>query len=156
MELAKLNQKDIAWVFDVTTKTISRWTKAGLPRNRDRSYNIRDVVRWRAEQIENDMPDVSDADTEESKKWLAEFRKEKALAAKLDRQEREAELLPADQVVREADHAGRMTKAKLTALPARLAPLVAPESGVFECEQLLKTEINDILTDLVNALRAIK
>ena len=46
------------------------------------------------------------------------------------------------------NYVGRLIKQRLTAVPARIAPLVAVLNDHFECEQTIKKEINQVLEEL--------
>lgn len=78
----------------------------------------------------------------------AEVQGYKARAAKMDLDEREGTLISAALVEREAVLAGVMIKETLNAGKSRIAPLVAAESSVFECEQILQKEFDLILNKL--------
>jgi len=76
--------------------------------------------------------------------------KEQYMAAlkKLEYEQKSKLLIPADDVRRDAEKIGGFVKSKLQAIPARIAALVAVEPDSFECEQILKKEINQILEEL--------
>ena len=148
----RLMRKEIALAFAVVPRTVTRWRKAGMPQNPDGTYNLSSCIRWRVEQLSGDMQ-TDAAETEESQRYLSEYRKERAALARMDREEREGELVPVDKVKASADIAGRIVKNRLTALPARLSALVAAESDPFKCEQILKFETNQTLQDLSDEIR---
>ena len=71
-----------------------------------------------------------------------------AALKKLTYEERTGKVIMASEVAKDAAHAGRLVKERLTAIPARIAPLVAIESDPFQCEQVMKKEINQILEEI--------
>ncbi len=72
----------------------------------------------------------------------------RAALRKLEYDEKSGKLILASKVARDADSVGRLIKERLTAIPIRIAPLVAVKSDPFECEQVIKKEINQILEEL--------
>lgn len=72
----------------------------------------------------------------------------RAALRKLEYEEKSGKLILASEVAKDADHIGRLIKERLTAIPIRIAPLIAVQNDPFECEQIIKTEINQILQEL--------
>ena len=52
-----LKKKDIAFIFKITPRAVYSWTKTGCPRNKDESYNLRDVIEWRESQSSITTPE---------------------------------------------------------------------------------------------------
>lgn len=73
-DINKLKKLDIAFVFDVTEKTIFNWIKYGCPRNEDDSFDLRDVLKWYAQRIEESKEDSSKVDLDK-KKLIKQIRK---------------------------------------------------------------------------------
>ena len=72
----------------------------------------------------------------------------KAKLKKLEYDEKRGALIERAEVVDHATAAGILIKEKLSSLPGRLGAMTAAESDPFECEQMLKVEINQVLEDL--------
>ncbi len=72
----------------------------------------------------------------------------RAALRKLEYDEKSGKLILSNKVARDADSVGRLIKERLIAIPVRIAPLVAVKSDPFECEQVIKKEINQILEEL--------
>jgi len=51
-----LKKKDIAFLFDVLPRAVYAWTQKGCPRNKDESYNLREVIKWRESQLSVSTP----------------------------------------------------------------------------------------------------
>lgn len=152
MDLQKLTRKNTAIAFGVNVRTIGRWHDLGMPRNNDGTYNLPFCIQWKIDQIQEDIiPERSE--TEESQHWLTEYRKERAKLARLEREQLEGELIPAEDVRRDAAFAGRMVKEKVSAWPGRVAPLVAVESDVFKVDQILRRECNQLLEEISEAVK---
>lgn len=69
---------------------------ADMPRNDDGSYCVADCVEWAMERLENTEPGADDVD--EALQWLTAFRKERALKAKMEREELEGKRFPRGEV----------------------------------------------------------
>jgi hypothetical protein len=88
--------KTIARFFAVTPQAVGLWhSKRGCPRNPDTTYDLRAVVMWREDQLEEDRGELVSGGTSPG---LELYRNEKAALARMDRMEREAVLLPLEQV----------------------------------------------------------
>jgi len=96
MDIEKLKRKDLAFIFSVDPRTVTRWYQDGMPRNRDNSYDLRAAIKWREEKL-SEM--TSAAETEESVRWLTAFRKERAKHARLERLKAEGNLISKEQVL---------------------------------------------------------
>lgn len=72
----------------------------------------------------------------------------KAKLAQLKYEEQMGALVPKEDVDRQAHDLGKMIRARLEAIPARLAPTVAALSDPIEVAAHLRAEINQLLTDL--------
>jgi len=80
----------------------------------------------------------------------AQKHKETYLAAlkKLEYEQKCGELIPAEQVKRDAERAARIVKEKVTSWPGRVAALVAVEPDPFKCDQILRQECNQLLDEI--------
>ncbi len=151
MDLLKLSRKNLAKGFAVDVRTISRWHQSGMPRNDDGSYNLPECIAWKIEQVQEDiLPE--NAETEESQKWLTAFRRERAKLARLDRQEKEKKLLPADQVVSAWSQFITAARARLLGVRSKVAPLIIeylPDLDERESVLgLIDSNVKEALTDL--------
>lgn len=74
----------------------------------------------------------------------------------LELEKEKGKLVPADQVERAAYLAGLQIRESLESIPDRCAPLVAVESGQFECREIIAKEIDFILKGLSSALSVLQ
>ena len=49
-EFQKITQFSVANAFGVSTKVIRKWTRDGMPRNLDDSYDLSRCIEWRVGQ----------------------------------------------------------------------------------------------------------
>ncbi len=61
--------------------------------------------------------------------------------------------IPSDIVEKTFFDCGRLIRDQCQNIPTRIGALVAAESDTFECEKILKKEINFVLEDLASALQ---
>ena len=59
LDVTKLRQNQIILIFGVTKKTVMTWVKNGCPREQDKSYDIRKVIKWREARLK--LPSGDDA-----------------------------------------------------------------------------------------------
>ncbi len=88
-------------VFRVSAQTISKWVlKEGMPRNEDGTFSIADSVEWALERTvgANSSGKKGEGETDEATVWLTAFRRERALKAKMEREELEGKLFPREEV----------------------------------------------------------
>ena len=119
-----MRQKDVATAFGVATKTIQRWSSDGMPRNDDKTYSLPKCFEWLIDQAKADSSETD----KESERWLGLYRKERYFITKLDREERENELiLKAEAEKMFTDRAYELARALLL-LSRKVGHLIAQES----------------------------
>jgi hypothetical protein len=97
VDLLHLTQKLICQLLMVSRMTINRWVKDGCPRNPDGSYPGPAVVAWMVSRIE-EKAEAANQQPVVGARWLEAYREERYRMAKLDRLEREGQLISvADQ-----------------------------------------------------------
>ena len=79
---------------------------------------------------------------------------EKLLLAQIKRKRESGELVEVEVINRQGFEAGKAIKDQLSAIPDRVAPLVAAETDTFECKQLMIREIDYVLEGLHDKLKA--
>lgn len=72
----------------------------------------------------------------------------KAELARLEYEKKLGDLVPKDEVDRQAQEVGKLIRNRLEAIPNKLAPIVAGMASPVEVAERLKVEINQLLTDL--------
>jgi hypothetical protein len=93
------NRNQIARALGCDPSAVTNMYKRGMPRKKNGFYNLTQCVLWRiAEASEKaEGGEIS----EESRKWMTAFRRERAKLAKIQRLEAEGELMPKEEIVRE-------------------------------------------------------
>lgn len=136
MDFEKLIQKYVAQAHGVTTRSIRKWEKAGMPRNRDGTYSLPETISWRIDQISGDEMESDQA----YQFWSVEFRKERALKAKAEREETENRLF--DKEVIEKEWTARLI-ALITSLEslAERMPMVLEGKNREQMRKVISDEI---------------
>jgi hypothetical protein len=152
-DIEKVSRNIIAHVLGVKPPTISSWVSAeGCPRNPDKTYNIRTVVSWYSDRIEDSVrkkqSGLPQNVSEEGGEWLDKYRKEKALIARLDRLEREKELMPIEDVHLEWATRVSVVTHGLELLIDRLPPLIEGKTRI-DIAKILKQEVYDFRKSFV-------
>ncbi len=75
-----------------------------------------------------------------------------ALTKKLEYEKLDGSLLFREEVEKSVFETGRQIRDMLQAIPDRIAPLVASETDLHACTQILKTEIRAILESMCDAI----
>ena len=134
----------IAFVFGVTKARIHQFVKEGMPKRSRNSYPLALCVQWVIEFWKQKVFATDDEIKRHKKRLL------KGKADQIERVNKSArgELIPVEQVKRDAERAGRIVKEKVTSWPGRVAALVAVESDVFKADQILRQECNQLLDEI--------
>lgn len=122
MDFEHLKQVTLAKAVGVSRNTILQWTKAGMPRNDDKSYSLPECITWLIEQAKSAQQPASTSP--EADRWLTEYRKERALKAKIERKKLEGELMTKQEVFEGWAWRVKEVTAALSALPERLPPML--------------------------------
>lgn len=147
-----LSQKELAALYDVSTRQVRNWEDEGLPRrakgNR-KEYPLKDVVAW------HEAREVAQA--------LAKVDTSALGAAKLRRMEAEAEAKELDVAVKRGDlvpldEVGDLVRESLQAVdsvlrhsPSRFAPALAKAGGVPP--KVARTILREIVEMVRSAIR---
>ena len=130
-KIGSLNRLELAAAFGVNPKTITRWFQSGLIRNDDGTYSLPESITWAIDRGKGAEP-ISD-EPDEAKRWLTEFRKERAIRARLERETIEGRLFPREDVTaawcNRYSHFKRHLLSWSKRLPGRLQGLNERELG---------------------------
>lgn len=77
---------------------------------------------------------------------------EKLLLAQIKRKRESRELVEMEAVNRQGYEAAKAIKDQCSAIPDRVAPLVAAESNIFACKQIISKEIDYVLENISSKL----
>lgn len=80
---------------------------------------------------------------------------EKLLLAQIKRKRESGELVEADLINRQGFEAAKAIKDQCSAIPDRVAPLVAAESDIFQCKQIVIKEIDYVLENIAEKLKVL-
>ena len=145
MEYDNMSVKQITEAFDVDIRTVQRWQKKGAPHNRGK-FNLPDLIKWR---IEQERIAATPKGAEDGEKWLAEFRKQRAKIALLERLQKKGSLVPVAEAQKVLLEEVSAAKTALVAMPRKLAPrLYGKEPRDIERE--IREEIDVVLNRLAS------
>ncbi len=150
-----LRKEDIAKLLEVHWRTVCNWAREGCPHERrgpGRPYYFKEqeVREWLRSQDRTGKPgrpqDASSKPFNEAKLMLTE---ERALHARLKRQEDEGKLHDVDECRRRRLAQVYAVKAALLALPRSVAPELTRKKRA-QIEEILTKRITDICEDFAN------
>lgn len=95
MDFRRLTQRQLASAFGITDRAIRLWDDC--PRNKDKTYNLPDVIEWRINKAKDEMVGLVPTDPE-SRDTLDEYRKERVLITRMEREQLEKKLVPVEEV----------------------------------------------------------
>jgi len=119
LDLDKVPQTIILEVLGVTKPTLGEMHRRGMPRNRDKSYNVVRCVRWRIDELEERVRLAKQSSVLESAR-IRKMRSETQLR-EMDLAERRGQLLPRAAVVAGWVSRYQTLKAALQGLVGRLS-----------------------------------
>lgn len=144
MKIDNLSGSELALCFGTSNASISQFKKAGMP-TKGGKFNLPACIQWRVSRAGGKVEDKApDGDA-----WLAEFRKQKAMTARLQRLKMKGSLVDAESaeaVIREAVGAA---KTALLAIPRKMAGRICGLDP-REIEAQLADEIREILMRLAS------
>lgn len=144
MKIDNLTRSDLAECFGVSAEAIRQMINNGMP-HKGGKFTLPACIQWRVARAGGKAEDKApDGDA-----WLAEFRKQKAMTARLQRLKMKGALVDAEAaeaVIREAVGAA---KTALLAVPRKMAGRICGLDP-REIEAQLTDEIREILTRLAN------
>lgn len=142
MVFEELNRAQIAAAFGVTTRSINQWVNEGMPRNDNGTYSLPDCISWALDRAIKKAPAP---DPQEAQDWMTEFRKERAIRARLEREELEGQLFRRSDVteawINRYSHFKRNLLAWSKRLPGRVHGL-----GEREMIQAIEDEATHLLS----------
>lgn len=137
----KLNSKSCAEVVQMTSSAILKWE---IPREKiggDVWFDIRDVVRYKLDQIKND------SEKESLAKEKTRLTRAQAEKTEHDLEIQKGSLIPYNVVQNVWTDILLNFKSKLYSIPNKIAPILEGLKAA-EIEANLKTEVNSILMEL--------
>lgn len=149
---SEVNKAGLAEVFGVSLPTVNSWVRRGCPvlqrgsKARQWLFNTADVAQWREDEAAAAaVGDTSKMDMDEARR-----RNEAAKAAmsELDLAKRRGELIEIESV---AEHVGEeysRIRAKLLALPVKLAPMLENAESLQERREIIEDGIVECLAEL--------
>jgi phage terminase Nu1 subunit (DNA packaging protein) len=140
IELASLNQQQIAWICGVTSRSVRDWADA--PRNSDGTYNAQDFVAWFLKRST-----LSDEQREfnNQRERLAAAQAEKVEAENLVRR---GELVDAQEMMKIWSDVLMAVRSKLLSLPSKIGPQLTNESDTAIIVAKIRAEVYDALAEL--------
>lgn len=138
---------EAAEFFGLSTQALDHWFRTGCPvlsrseAGHIESLDLRELARWRIGRSEQGS---------ESEREKTRLTRAQADAAELRLAEERAALIRVPLVVKAWHSYVLACRAKLLALPTRLAPLVAAEADTDACREILEREVAAALTELAH------
>lgn len=140
-----VSSKDLALIFNISTRTIWAWVSKGLPKLGRGQFPLLECIRWWRENILGDIQGQASLSEQKLRYAVARARREE-----LTVQEREGQLIQKDLPLQWLQ--GHVTEAKgaFWDMPRRMAEELAATNDLKQVEHLLRQEIRRILTDLAD------
>lgn len=124
----ELNGMQLGQAIGKDRRTVTRWTKAGMPRNKDKTYCLPKVIDWLlTREKETLLADQAMAGSADSPA-LERYRLARAETAELDLQVKRESLIPIDDVHRQWALRVAEVAAGLEVLADRMPPLLVGKS----------------------------
>lgn len=151
-----LNRSDLAAFHGVSLPTVDSWVRDGCPCQREGGkgsaymFDSADVINWRlAKAREGRRKDGGAAGTIDEAKLRHETAK--AELAEIELATKRAEVVPIGHVTRQIGKLLANVRARMLAIPTKVAPVAQVAASAEEARALIEAEIRDGLTELVDA-----
>lgn len=146
-----VNKTEAAAIFGVTLVTIGNWIRKGLAHEageREVLLNTAAIARFiEAEAAARATASASPASHDIEAARLKKLSAEADLAA-LELQRQRGEVVLIEEVAKEFGEACAAVRAKLLAIPSKLAARLATEDGESACHRIVADAVHDALTEL--------
>lgn len=142
--------KDLAAIFGVTDRRIRQLTKDGiLPQVGRGKYVLGDAIQSYIKHLQERVKEAAKSvDPKDLQKELTRLRKAQADKAELEVAEYQGKLHRAEDVEAEWTEMLSNFRAKMLALPTKLAPMLAMQDDIQEVQAMLKAGIYEALQEL--------
>lgn len=92
----RLRGKDVAELWGLSDMAISKWfSRDGCPRNKDKTYDLAQVIAWREEGLKEDLLEAGEGETSETMELL---RQAKLRIANVDADVKEMSVVSLDEM----------------------------------------------------------
>jgi phage terminase Nu1 subunit (DNA packaging protein) len=149
-----MNKGELARAFGVSTTAIDNWLSRGCPFEAapDRPgkayrFSLPAVVQWRTERLTETAATAGDCDLNEAKRRRAVAEAE---LAEIDLAERRRDLLPRSDVDAAVIGAFARVRARLLAVPTKVAAEAAATTEPATVERLLDSAVHEALAELAS------
>lgn len=148
----ELSKADLARMFGVSLPCIGQWIGKGCPYvskggpGRQWVFNSADVLSWREDQVaQMALGDTKSLDIDEARrrKLAAE-----AALVELDLAKRRGDVIEIEEVAGVVGDDYANVRAKLLALPSKLAPQIIGAVDAAECQALIERGVSEALEEL--------
>ncbi|MBW7887443.1 MAG: hypothetical protein H3C35_03655 [Bacteroidetes bacterium] len=150
--------EQMAELFGVEPRTITKFVNEfGMPKVANGLYRIKDCVQWREKYLNKKIKEIL-AGGEGGLSARQRLNKAKAIREEYKQALDERTLIRIDEVMPVFEEALKIMKQRLTVLPRRAAPMMEGTETNAEREEILRNNINEILTELAgtpDALRSV-
>jgi len=147
----EVNKTEAADFFGVSIGTVDQWIRRGLPserREKNVVLNTAQVTQWleaqASERVASGAMPSGTVDEARVRKITAD-----AALAELQLERERGEVVRIEDVAKAIADEYAATRAKLLAIPTKLAPRIAIETNEHTCRELLAREITEALNELV-------
>lgn len=110
----KLNTLELSQAVGCHRTTVHRWIKSGLPRNRDKSFDLPKVIEWLITREKEAVIEEHDLAGNCDSPALERYREARAAIAELDLKVRSGKLVQADTLERSLGQRAMTFKSDLT------------------------------------------
>jgi phage terminase Nu1 subunit (DNA packaging protein) len=140
IELASLNQQQIAFICGVTSRSVRDWADA--PRNSDGTYNAQEFVAW---FLQRSSGGAGEKEYNNQRERLAAAQAEKV---ETENKVRRGELADTKQMIELWSGVLAAVRAKLLSLPTKLGPQLVNTSDPAIIVGRIRTEVYSTLDEL--------
>lgn len=136
----------LARILNITERRVQQLVKQGLPRTARGRYPLVASVHFYIATLRENRPETSSIEQARLRKLIAQADREELELARERNQ-----VVAIDDAMAAIGRAIGECRAKLLALPSKLAPEVALEKSKPMCRAIIETGIHDALADLASA-----
>ena len=150
LDFRHVTQIELASALGYSDRTVRNMQKEKtFPRNKDGSYSIPDVVKWMIDEA------VQAASPDENDRWLAQYRKERALITGMEREQLEKKLIPVDEIEQAFTERAFELSRRLLLMSRRVGQRIAGRAKKVYTEvvEIIDDEVRQAMNDYARPIK---
>jgi phage terminase Nu1 subunit (DNA packaging protein) len=147
-----IRHTDVIAALNIDRTSIHNWTNLGMPKNKDGSYDLGDILRWRVDYVRNHAPSTkaaaANAEGGDNSPELERYRKLKADMTEFDLAVKKKKFMETTVIRAMVRKMAERCRVGFQSIGKRLSIKLAQKNDPKEVEMLIDDEVAKTLKEL--------